>query len=165
LQEAERRASGPRSTGERFLPARADAFATIHGQARTSRNATLPNTLMRLRDARLGQPVATQVTDEMGVFAFPRVDPGSYVVELLGTTGRPLATSQVLSLNAGETANVVVKLPLGSSRLSALLWQGTPSADLPAGTDLVPTIIALLPQAVLHAIPIEVPIGDPVSER
>jgi hypothetical protein len=150
----------------RYLPARPDAFVTIQGYAKDSGNAALPNALIRLRDARFGHAVETKVADKTGAFSFLQIDPGNYVVELVGATDRAVAATHLISLNAGETASVVVKLPLRSSGLAGLLGQGNRSGESPGGvTELVPAITEQLPQATLQGIPAVVPIGNPVSER
>jgi hypothetical protein len=88
------------------------AFATIQGNALGSSNTSLPNAMVRLRDVQYGRSVDAQVTDRSGLFAFRGVDPGSYVVEILGQDQVSiLAASQVLSVEAGQIASAVVKLP------------------------------------------------------
>src|SRR5687767_12755602 len=65
------RATPVRVSTPRVLPGtRADVFATIRGSALTSTNGSLATAAVRLRDARIGQIVATQVTDTSGMFAF-----------------------------------------------------------------------------------------------
>jgi hypothetical protein len=71
----------------------------------------MPSTPVRLRDARSGRIVATQLTDDAGMFAFRGVDPGTYIVEILGNDSTILAASQLLSVNAGDALSAVVKLP------------------------------------------------------
>ena len=79
------RAVPPRGVAPRLLPGtRPDVFSTIQGTALTSTNTFLANANVRLRDARFGQIVETQMTDQAGIFTFRTVDPGSYIVELLG---------------------------------------------------------------------------------
>jgi len=41
----------------------------------------MANTVIRLRDARLGRVVDTVTTDKFGAFEFRALDPGSYVAE------------------------------------------------------------------------------------
>lgn len=103
------------------LPGTRDsAFATIQGNALDSTNGVLPNALVRLRDARLGRIVGTQITDKSGLFQFRGVDPGSYVVELLAQD-TVLAASQLVSVNAGDAVSAVVKLPFQPRPLGGLL--------------------------------------------
>ena len=90
---------------------RENAFSVIQGNALNSTSGSLPNSLVRLRDARIGRIVDTQLTDQSGLFTFRAVDPGSYIVELIGSDQTVLAASQLLSVNAGEAISAVVKLP------------------------------------------------------
>jgi hypothetical protein len=59
-------------------------FATIHVSAVSATNTALLGWLVRLRDARYGRLVASHLTDEVGTFTFRDIDPGSYIIELLG---------------------------------------------------------------------------------
>lgn len=102
-----------RTVTPRILPGtRASAFTTIQGNALDSANGPLPDSLVRLRDARFGRIVASQWTDKLGLFAFGTVDPGSYVVELLGGNQQAVVgTSQLLNVAAGEAVSAIVKMP------------------------------------------------------
>src|SRR5688572_32774018 len=74
-----------RASLPRLLPGTsASVFASIHGNALNSTNGALPDSLVRLRDARYGRIVSTQTTDKAGLFDFGAIDPGTYVVELIG---------------------------------------------------------------------------------
>lgn len=96
----------------RLLPApRPDVLGTIQGNALSSTNGQLPNSIVRLRDARFGRIVDSQLTDQAGLFTFKALDPGSYIVELLANDHTMLAAGQVLNVNAGEAVSAVVKLP------------------------------------------------------
>ena len=103
------------------------AFSTIHGNAVNSSEALLPYATVRLRDIRSGRIADVTTSDKAGAFAFRGVDPGSYIIELMGNNETTVATSQILDLNAGQSASVVVKLPAQASRLIALLGHTTPS--------------------------------------
>ena len=116
----------PRSTVARAMPARIappkilpgtrpNVFSAIQGNALTSTNGALTDATMRLRDARFGQIVETQLTDRAGVFAFPKVDPGIYIVEIIGLDQvSVLAASEVLTVGPGEAVSAVVKLPFNA---------------------------------------------------
>jgi hypothetical protein len=105
----------------RVLPGtRESAFSSIKGNAIDSNDKKLPHSLVRLRDASFGRIVDKQFTDSTGLFAFRTVDPGPYVVELLGINEKVLAASELLNVGAGEAVSVVVQLPIGAS-LSAFL--------------------------------------------
>jgi hypothetical protein len=84
------------------------------------------------------------------------------VVEIITATRQVLAASGLTAVNAGETEEVVVKLPARPSLLGALLGTST-SANTPTG--MVPTLVSVLPQVVIQSIPAVVHVGDPVIER
>jgi hypothetical protein len=119
-------AAVPRSTVARAMPARIappkmlpgtrpNVFSAIQGNALTSTNGALTDATMRLRDARFGQIVETQLSDQAGVFTFPKVDPGIYIVEIVGLDQvSVLAASEVLTVGPGEAVSAVVKLPFNA---------------------------------------------------
>src|SRR5262245_31689810 len=72
---------------------RADAFTVVQGNALDSTNMALPDTVVRLRDARYGRIVDTTVSDKSGLFTFRAVDPGNYIVEMIGQDQKVVATS------------------------------------------------------------------------
>jgi hypothetical protein len=94
------------------------AFTTIQGNALDSANTQLVSALVRLRDARYGRIVSTQLTDSSGMFVFRGVDPGSYIVELVGNDSSVLAASDILNVNAGESLSAIVRLPFRASALT-----------------------------------------------
>lgn len=98
--------------------------AMIQGNALTSTNGSLSDTVVRLRDARFGRIVDTQLTDKAGLFAFKVVDPGSYVIEIVDRTdANVMAASQLININAGEALSAVVKLPFRVAPFSGVLGQ------------------------------------------
>jgi hypothetical protein len=86
-------------------------FATIEGSALSSQSAALPQTLVRLRDARIGRIVASQLTDEHGLFRFRPVDRGTYIVELMADPHTIVAASALVNVNASEVAQTTVRQP------------------------------------------------------
>jgi hypothetical protein len=88
-----------------------NAFIVIQGNALDAFDGALPDSVVRLRDARYGRIVNTQITDKAGLFEFRTVDPGSYVIELIDDQQAVLAASQLLHVNAGEAVSAVIKLP------------------------------------------------------
>lgn len=115
----------------RVLPGtRSDAFSTIQGTALNANNTASAKSVVRLRDARSGRIVATTTTDRAGMFVFQNVDPGSYVVELLGGDKMVVAASGVLNVNAGEAISAIVKLPFKTPPLAGLLGNTVSSAAL-----------------------------------
>lgn len=121
--------------------ARTQAFSTtIQGNALTSSNGQLANTIVRLRDARYGRIMASQLTDKSGLFAFKAVDPGSYIVEIMGTDQTSvLAASQLLNVNAGDVVSAVVKLPFRLPPFAGILGGGTASTATPASATAIVT--------------------------
>ena len=118
----------PRGNATRPFIARAkeNALTMIQGNALDSTSGQMNNALVRLRDARFGRIVDTQLTDKAGLFVFKALDPGSYVVEVMADDQSILAASQLLNVNAGEVVSAVVKLPFRLSPFTGLL--GNPGA-------------------------------------
>jgi hypothetical protein len=117
-----------RATSVRPLASvRPDAMGMIQGNALSSTNGQLANTTVRLRDARFGRIVGSQLTDQSGLFTFKALDPGSYIVEMIGNDHSILAASQVLNINAGEAVSAVVKLPFRIPPFAGVLGNATPT--------------------------------------
>ena len=79
-------------------------------------------------DARPGRIRDTQTTDRAGLFAFHSVEPGTYVVEIVGDDQTILAASQMLNVDAGDTVSAVVKLPFRIPLMGGLLGHTVQSA-------------------------------------
>lgn len=115
-------ASSSARSVSRILPGtRESVLSLIQGNALNSSNGALPNSLVRLRDARYGRIIGEQLTDKAGVFLFRRVDPGTYVVELIDEKHTVLAASELLMVNASESISAVVKLPFRVAPLGGVL--------------------------------------------
>jgi hypothetical protein len=101
------------AAASKLLPGtRPGVLSSVQGNAVNAQNGALPDTLVRLRDARQGRIVETAITDKQGVFAFRGVDPGNYVVEVMTPASNAvLASSPVLNVGTGETVSALVKLP------------------------------------------------------
>jgi hypothetical protein len=139
--------SAVKSTVPRLLPGtRGNILATIQGNALSSTNGPLPNIVVRLRDARFGRIVDTQVTDKSGMFTFKVVDPGSYIVEMMANDQTLLAASQILNVNAGEAVLTLVKLPFHVTPFAGVLSSSiAPSAALVATQAAASGIAAAVP--------------------
>ena len=123
-----------------------NALTTIQGNALNSANGQLNDVVVRLRDARFGRIVDTQVTDKSGMFAFKAVDPGSYIVEIVSNDQTILAASQLVSVNAGEAASAVVKLPLRIPPFAGLMSRtAMPLATVIATAAAISGILAVVP--------------------
>jgi hypothetical protein len=121
--------SAARTAAPRLLPGtRADVASSIRGTALDSTGRKLPKTPVRLRDARAGRIVESQITDSEGGFAFRALDPGSYIVEVMGNDQTVLAASQLVNVNAGEAVSAVVKLAFRIPPFSGVLGNSAASA-------------------------------------
>ena len=126
---AARAATNPNPAGARLLPGtRGNIFTTIQGNALNSTNGALPNSLVRLRDARFGRVIDSQLTDRSGMFSFRTVDPGSYIVEVMGNDQTVLAASQIINVNSGDAVTAIVKLPFRIPPFAGVLGNSAPSA-------------------------------------
>ena len=123
-------APAARTVAPKVLPGTRAVLTTIQGNALDSTNGALPTTMVRLRDARLGRIVDSQLTDSAGLFAFKGVDPGSYIVEIMGNDQGILAASQMLNVSAGDAISAVVKLPVRISPFAGVFGNSTASAVL-----------------------------------
>jgi hypothetical protein len=133
---------GPRVAATK---ARQYVSSTIQGNALDSTNAQMRNVLVRLRDARFGHIVGTQLTDKAGLFAFKGIDPGTYIVELLAKDESILAASQLLYVNAGDAVSAVVKLPFRIPPYAATAGGTTSSLAVIATQAVASGIAAIVP--------------------
>ncbi len=118
-----------RTVTPRLLPGtRPDVVSTIQGTALDSTNGKLANTLVRLRDARVGNIVETQFTDSAGAFSFKALDPGNYIVEIMATDQTVLAASPLINVGAGEAVSTLVKLPFRIPPFAGILGNSAASA-------------------------------------
>jgi hypothetical protein len=119
------RASIPASSASVAPPGAPSApFVTIHVSAVSATNTPLPGWIVRLRDARYGRLVSSHATDEQGTHIFREVDPGSYIIELVGGDQTIRATSALISADAGAVMYAVVRLPTQKSAIAGLLTPG-----------------------------------------
>jgi hypothetical protein len=126
--------------------AKQHSLTMIQGNALNSTNGEMSNVVVRLRDARFGRIVDTQVTDKSGLFEFKAIDPGTYVVEIMGNDQSILAASELLNVNPGAVVSAVVKLPFRTPVLAGLMGNGsTPSATALAALEALGTVVAVVP--------------------
>ena len=104
------------------------AFAAIVCQALTASDHPISNVVLRLRDARVGRIVTALRTDAEGRVTFDPIDPGSYIIELLGDDQSIRATSQLLHINAGESVAAIVRLPSRLAAFALVLGHSAPHA-------------------------------------
>ena len=140
--------SGAKSVVPRVAGARSNILTIIQGNAVTAIGGPMAEALVRLRDARFGRVIEVQRTDQSGMFAFKVLDPGSYIVEILGNDQTVLAASQILNVNAGDAVSAIVKLPFRVTPFAGLLSSSiAPSAALIATQAAATGIAAVVPTA------------------
>ena len=146
-------ASAKPAAGSKLLPGtRSNVLSTIEGKATDANNVSLPNTVVRLRDARRGGIVDSTVTDKQGVFRFRNVDPGNYVVEVLDQTKKVIATSAILNIGTGEAVSAVVSLPYRISGFAGLLGSsGSTAATIGTAVQAL-TVAAVATNAVAQTL-------------
>ena len=128
------------------VQAKNNALTTIQGNALNSTNGQLRGVVVRLRDARFGRIVDTQLTDKSGLFEFRAIDPGSYIVEIMSNEQSILAASQLLNVNAGEAVSAVVKLPFRIPPFAGLMGStSTSSAAAIAAQAVASSVAAIVP--------------------
>ena len=127
---------------------RLTASTVIHGNALDSTDGQLANAVVRLRDARYGRIVETQYTDQSGMFEFKGLEPGTYIVEILGNDQSILAASQLLNVNAGEAVVAVVKLPFNVPPFAQMMGTRTTASAVALVLEAAASgITALVPTA------------------
>ena len=147
-QQAASAENTARSTVSQAALARAKerALTSIQGNALSSTNGQMNNIVVRLRDARLGRIVDTQLTDKSGLFAFKALDPGTYIVEIMSNDQSILAASQLLNVNAGEAVSAVVKLPFRIPPFAGIMGStSTPTAVAVATEAAASSVAAVVP--------------------
>lgn len=113
----------------KLLPGmRAEFLSTIQGNTLTSSGGQLADATVRLRDVRHGRVIETQTTDKTGAFVFKAVDPGNFIVEVIGSGSMVMAATQILSVNAGQAVSTVVRLPFQTAAFAGVLGNTTASA-------------------------------------
>jgi hypothetical protein len=162
---AQQQAAGVAARAATKAAVRASALATIKGNALSSINAALPNTLVRLRDVKFGRIVGSSLTDHLGGYAFKGLDPGNYIVEIVSTDQTSIAATNLISANAGETVNTVVRLPFKATMLANMVGGQASPAIGGGGKSVASQLENGLTQMALQGVAAVVPAGTPISER
>ena len=120
-------------------------LSTIQGNALDWTNARLSNARIRLRDARFGRIVDKQLTDKSGIFMFSKVEPGTYIVEVLSEDQSILAASELLTVDAGDLVSAVVKLPFRVPPATVVGGTAKSTAWIIATQAMASSIVAVVP--------------------
>jgi hypothetical protein len=107
--------SGPADARPVTTPARVGATGTrgttsVLGVAWKVDNTPIPGARVQLRNLVSGKIEARAVADENGQFSFPHLEGGSYVVELIGDSGRIVTVGHAFVIAPGETVATFVRL-------------------------------------------------------
>ena len=119
-------------------------FAVIQGSAISAANTMIAGGIVRLRDIKFGRITDVQTTDAAGHFAFTSVDPGSYVVELLGKDEKVLAASDIVTVEAGRNRSTIVRVP-SNVPPSGFFSGGVPVAVAVAADAAAAGVLAVTP--------------------
>jgi hypothetical protein len=123
-------ANGSSRNGTSYARAAAVTTQTLTSGSlvRSATKGGLPDAVIRLRDARSGQIVDATRSDKSGAWAFHQIDPGSYVVELMGADQTVLDATEIIAVEAGDAVWTIVRLPFRMAPFGGLLGQTAPSA-------------------------------------
>jgi hypothetical protein len=88
----------------------AGGATSVLGVAWKVDNTAIPNARVQLRNLVSGKVEANAVADDLGQFSFPRIEGGTYVVELVGENGRILTVGHAFVIAPGETVATFVRL-------------------------------------------------------
>jgi hypothetical protein len=86
------------------------SVSSIHGAAWHLDNTPIPGARLNLRNLTSGKVESTTVADATGQFTFPRIEGGSYLVELVGENGKILTVGHAFVIAPGETIATFVRL-------------------------------------------------------
>jgi hypothetical protein len=124
-------------------PARGAQTATgaISGSARDASSQSLPNHVVRLRNAETGQLTASTTSGPAGQFSFTGLNPATYVVEVLDAAGTVVGTSAAIVLS--PAAMVASGLVIQASALGAAAAAGAAGGAFLTSTLGIVTLAAV----------------------
>ena len=88
-------------------PAQTPSSASVSGTASDINGHVTANTAVQLRSASTGQLAGRTTTNASGQFSFAGLNPGTYVVEVVGATGQIVGTSGSIAVGAGAAVTGV----------------------------------------------------------
>lgn len=121
--------------------------AAILGAAWTADNTPIKQANLRLRNVVTGKVQASAIANEAGQFAFENVTGGSYVVELVSSSGHVIAVGHVFTIAPGETVATFVRTGTKVPWFSGFFNNGASLAALTAASQGI-TAIAPVARAV-----------------
>jgi hypothetical protein len=117
-----------RSGAQLDTPAVAMWATSVTGCAWTTTNDPVPDATVRLRNLLSGRIEASTVTNASGEFVFGDVEGGTYVVELLGKSGRVVALGAPFTVAPGEMVATFVRLGPSAPWLTGVLSNAAAAA-------------------------------------
>ena len=106
----------------------------VIGTAWRSDTTPFDRARLRLRNVTTGRGAATAVSNREGRFRFDDVEPGPYVVELLGDGDRVLAVSDLFGVTAEQQVSTIVRLSSRTPFFGGLFGIGAAAAIAAAST-------------------------------
>jgi len=116
---------------------------TISGNALTPSKGQVSRRRVQLRDAQSGRVILTGSTNQTGFFSFANVQPGNYIVELLGANQSVLAASSVLTLQAGDALTAVLTVPVAAAAAAGALASTATMAGIVAAGAAAAGVLAV----------------------
>jgi hypothetical protein len=90
--------------------AMASRGGTVTGRVARRDDSPVSNAQLQLRDIRSGKVTQATEGDELGRFTFTRVEPGTYVVELVNDRGNVLALGPPFAIGPAETVATLIRV-------------------------------------------------------
>ena len=118
--------------------ARQDQTGQITGTATSADGQVLPHYTVRLRNLANGNLAGSTTSGTAGEFSFAGLNPGSYAIEIVDSTGKVVGTSASIAVTAGGTVSITVT----ASAALALLGGGA-AAGGGISTALIVTTLAV----------------------
>ena len=114
------------------------SIAVITGHTLTAGRAPVPYSTVRLRNLSDGTIVGRTASDHVGEFSFTLPGGGMFIPEVLAdASGEVLAVGDIITLEAGEAAGVVVLLPARVPSAAGLFGSAAAGAvDAAAGAGI-----------------------------
>ncbi len=122
-----------------------DNQAAIIGRARTILNTPVPYARVVLRNINTGQIEAEATADQDGRFSFLHLRAAGYVIEMMSTDGRVVATSQAVAAAVGQAQAATVRVASTSTVKALFNNVTTPTVQdtlRTAAQTSVPTVTA-----------------------
>ena len=104
---------------------------TVTGTVWRANDSPVPNASLQLRDVTTGRIVSATRGDELGRFTFQKVNPGSYIVELIDQKGNVLALGEMFTIGPTDTVATVVRLGTSGARFGGF-WGNAAAAAIAA---------------------------------